>query len=110
MAKIKKNTKAVMRVEYIIDGEVIQTLTEPPFRLKTVTLKDGSYKITEIIYFEDGAVKGTTSEAEISSDPGKSAPLLTLLTKIAGGATIVMLAVCGYLLVRFNQNRPLFRF
>lgn len=53
----------IAKVEYYMQGKLVRTLTEPPFTFDTTGLKDGTYVLSEKVYYKDG----TTSE--------KSAPI-----------------------------------
>jgi beta-glucanase (GH16 family) len=46
----------VEKVEYYIDGKLMITLTEPPYKFDTTTLRNGTYVLGEKIYYKDGTV------------------------------------------------------
>lgn len=87
----------VVKVEYYVNGELFSTLEAPPFQLDTTMLKNGTYQVTEKVYYKDGTQTETTTQITIENVAAtipQPEPLLTKLWK-HGWPVVVITAVLG---------------
>lgn len=79
----------IAKVEYYANGKLIQTLTKPPYYFNSKLLKDGTYEITEKVYFKDGTTQVKSANITIANTPG-AVPKESLTKKII---IVVLLSV-----------------
>ena len=101
----------IVKVEYIVDGEVVHTITEPPFRYQfhTDDYSPGVHTLTAVGYKADGTlVYGTEFVRQfLSADDAKSSTMKIIvpLLIIVGGATLVG-ALAPALMMRGKKFKP----
>jgi beta-glucanase (GH16 family) len=57
----------VKKVEYYLDGKLAQTDSTPPYKFDTSKVADGTYTVTEKIYFKDGKTQETKAKITIKN-------------------------------------------
>jgi hypothetical protein len=101
----------IVKVDYIVDGKVVQTITEPPFRYRfhTDDYPPGVHTMTAVGYKADGKpVYGTEFRRQfLSADQAKSSTMKIIvpLLIIVGGATLVG-ALAPALMMRAKEFKP----
>jgi beta-glucanase (GH16 family) len=64
--------KTVAKVEYYVNGELFQTITEAPFSLDTSELKNGTYEVREKVYYKDGKTSEKTATIQVNNVANKT--------------------------------------
>ena len=101
----------IVRVDFIIDGEVVQTITEAPFRYRfnTDDYPPGAHTMTAVGYLADGTqVMGPEFVRQfLSADDAKSSTMKIVvpLLVIVGVATLVG-ALAPVLMMRSKEFKP----
>jgi beta-glucanase (GH16 family) len=86
----------VLKVEYYIDGKLKAIVRKPPFQFDTSKLTNGTYKLTEKIYYKDGTTKQKSVAIQVANyqragqSIAKKAALPATLTAGAGGLLLVV--------------------
>jgi len=57
----------VKKVEYYLDGKLVQTDAVAPYKFDTSKVADGTYTVTEKIYFKDGKTQETKAKITIKN-------------------------------------------
>jgi hypothetical protein len=101
---------SISKVEYYIGSKLIYTSSQEPFHLDTSVLGDGTYSITEKVYFKDGRTEEKTAQINIGNNSMTASPT-TKKSKavIAVGITFLVLGIIGLvvLLVPSVRNKVL---
>ena len=101
----------IVRVDFIIDGEMVHTITEAPFRYRfnTDDFPPGVHNMTAVGYLADGTeVKGPEFVRQfLSADDAKSSTMKIVvpLLVIVGVATLVG-ALAPVLMMRGKEFKP----
>lgn len=90
----------LIKVEFYIDGKLVQTITEPPFALDTSKLEPGTYAVTERLYFKDGTV-GVLSQNIITVVPDKPE---WLGWSVVGVIVVMSLAAVGVFIYQIRAT------
>lgn len=87
------------KVEYLVDGKVVQTDNEPPFVFnKSILTRSAS--VTERTYYADGSHSDVISDIPVKESP--TAPYWVMGAVVSG---VAALGVAGYALVRHRSVR-----
>ncbi len=89
-------TEGVSKVEYYLNGKLVDTETKPPFTYKvdTTKLDNGTYKLTSKTFFSNGSTKQTTQNLQVKNTAKKSNTAgiglsLFILAAIIGGIILI---------------------
>jgi hypothetical protein len=110
--------KQITKVEYYLDGKLVQTVTKAPFALDTTLLDNGSYTMTEKTYFADGSIQEQSGPLEVANKLTVFTPMVkwARLNKrplAVGGVSIgsAAIASAGFFVARhFYLQRRLMHF
>ena len=100
----------VKYVEFLVNDKLRSKVTKAPFTFDTTTLPDGTYNLTEKVYYKDGKVQVRTAYIVVRNK--KPLPPLTKSTAKAGtshtvwwmvGGTIVALLLVVLIIPRTRQ-------
>lgn len=87
----------VQKVEYYVDGKLVQTITTPPYTFDTKTVSDGSHVLAEKIYYKNGKTKQTTATIHVqnASTTKKADDGVSVVIRNAGIGLGIFLALGG---------------
>lgn len=100
--------KTIKKVEYLIDGDIVQTYTKPPYDLDTSALPAGKITVTQRITYVNGSVdekKHVITIAKKDTLANKFLSARVIIPVIAGIFIIATLGVMYYPKLRQKFSR-----
>lgn len=104
----------IVKVEYLLSGEIIQTYTQAPYDLITDSLPPGEHEITQRITFEDGrvteSVKNISIDSLVANTPADEDPSIKRIVVLgltsAGLAIITLVWFFRHNIKAFVAKKP----